>query len=192
MADPEGNDFCAFVRPPDRMPAYRLHGIGIDCRDAEAQARWWGELFGAEPAYEPEHDCWTLTGIAVDERMTLDFAAVPEPRTEPNRVHWDVQGDVGRCSLAARATCGTSRGGRCSPTLRATSSASSRPPRSGSQRALAALLQLARRFLDLGLVVRLAGLVVDLLGDRESAGLLHHSHASAVQQSGAQESPGTR
>ena len=24
--------------------------------------------------------------------MTLDFAPVPEPRTEPNRVHWDVQG----------------------------------------------------------------------------------------------------
>jgi hypothetical protein len=94
MADPEGNDFCAFVRPPDRLPTYRLHGIGIDCRDAGAQARWWGELFGSEPAYEDQHDCWTLTGVAVDERMTLDFAPVPEPRTEPNRVHWDVQGDV--------------------------------------------------------------------------------------------------
>ena len=80
MADPEGNDFCAFVRRPDRVPAYRLHGIGIDCRDAEAQARWWGDLFGAEPDYAAEHDCWTLTGIAVDERMTLDFAPVPEPR----------------------------------------------------------------------------------------------------------------
>ncbi|HSU01631.1 MAG TPA: VOC family protein, partial [Nocardioides sp.] len=51
MADPEGNDFCAFVRPAERLPDYRLHGIGIDCRDAEAQARWWGELFGSEPAY---------------------------------------------------------------------------------------------------------------------------------------------
>jgi hypothetical protein len=26
--------------------------------------------------------------------MTLDFNAVPEPRTEPNRLHWDVQGRV--------------------------------------------------------------------------------------------------
>ena len=100
MADPEGNDFCAFVRRPDGLPAYRLHGIGIDCRDAEAQARWWGDLFGAEPEYAAEHDCWTLTGIAVDERMTLDFAPVPEPRTEPNRVHWDVQGDA--AALIAR------------------------------------------------------------------------------------------
>ena len=94
MADPEGNDFCAFVRAPERLPDYRLHGIGIDCRDAEAQARWWGGLFGSEPAYESEHDCWTLTGVAVDERMTIDFATVPEPRSEPNRVHWDVEGDV--------------------------------------------------------------------------------------------------
>ena len=92
MADPEGNDFCAFVQPVDRLGDYRLHGIGIDCRDAEAQARWWGELFGAEPTYSEEHDCWTLTGIAVDERMTLDFDTVPEPRTEPNRLHWDVVG----------------------------------------------------------------------------------------------------
>jgi catechol 2,3-dioxygenase-like lactoylglutathione lyase family enzyme len=94
MADPEGNEFCAFVRRPDELPDYRLHGIGIDCRDAEAQARWWGELFGVEPVYQPEHDVWTLTGVAVDDRMTLDFALVPEPRTEPNRVHWDVKGLV--------------------------------------------------------------------------------------------------
>ena len=92
MADPEGNEFCAFVRTPDRLPDYRIHGIGIDCRGAEAQARWWGELFGAEPEYQSEYDVWTLTGVAVDETMTLDFATVPEPRTEPNRVHWDIKG----------------------------------------------------------------------------------------------------
>ena len=94
MADPEGNDFCAFVRPPDRLPDYRLHGIGVDCRDAGAQAQWWGRLFGSEPAYDATYDAWTLTGVAVDAVMTLDFTPVPEPRTEPNRLHWDVQGDV--------------------------------------------------------------------------------------------------
>jgi len=67
MADPEGNEFCAFVRTPDRLPDYRIHGIGIDCGDAGAQARWWGELFGAEPEFQPEYDVWTLTGVAVDE-----------------------------------------------------------------------------------------------------------------------------
>ncbi len=94
MADPEGNEFCAFVRPADRLVPYRIHGIGIDCADPESLARWWGDLFGAEPVHQAEHDCWTLAGVAVDERMTLDFAPVPEPRTEPNRVHWDVVGRV--------------------------------------------------------------------------------------------------
>ena len=94
MADPEGNEFCAFVRSPDQVPPYRIHGIGVDCADPEVLAHWWGELFGVEPSHEPEDDWWTLTGVAADERMTLDFAPVPEPRTVPNRVHWDVVGRV--------------------------------------------------------------------------------------------------
>jgi Glyoxalase-like domain len=92
MADPEDNEFCAFVRDGDRLADYRLHGIAIDCVEAEPLARWWGELFGVEPTSEPGEDWWTLTGVAVDERMTLDFGPVPEPRTEPNRAHWDVVG----------------------------------------------------------------------------------------------------
>ena len=31
MADPEDNEFCAFVRTKDRLGDYRLHGIAIDC-----------------------------------------------------------------------------------------------------------------------------------------------------------------
>ncbi|MCU1535747.1 MAG: hypothetical protein JWP82_98 [Humibacillus sp.] len=92
MADPEGNEFCAFVRTPDRLPAYRLHGVGVDCADPEALARWWGALFGVEPTQEEGTAWWTLSGVASDERMTLDFNAVPEPRVGPNRVHWDVVG----------------------------------------------------------------------------------------------------
>lgn len=94
MADPEGNEFCAFVRAPGRVPAYRIHGIGIDCVDAERQARWWGDAFGVTPERQAGEDWWTLTGVAADARMTLDFAPVPEPRTQPNRVHWDVAGSV--------------------------------------------------------------------------------------------------
>ncbi|GAB2613017.1 VOC family protein [Pseudactinotalea suaedae] len=94
MADPEDNEFCAFLRSSAELPAYRVHGIGIDCVDPAAQARWWGEVFGVAPTTQPEDDWWTLTGVAVDQQMTLDFNAVPEPRTEPNRLHWDVQGRV--------------------------------------------------------------------------------------------------
>jgi catechol 2,3-dioxygenase-like lactoylglutathione lyase family enzyme len=94
MADPEGNEFCAFVREPGRLPDQRLHGVVIDCADPQATARWWGRLLGVEPVGDREHDWWTLEGVAADERMTLDFVPVPEPRTVPNRVHWDVVGDA--------------------------------------------------------------------------------------------------
>jgi hypothetical protein len=103
MADPEGHEFCAFVREPEALPSYRLHGIGIDCVDAERLARWWGERFGVEPIGYEGQDWWTLEGVAADERMTLDFAPVPEPRSGPNRVHWDVVGRVDDF-LAAGAT----------------------------------------------------------------------------------------
>ncbi|WP_101523166.1 VOC family protein [Nocardioides houyundeii] len=92
LADPEGNEFCGFERGADQVPDYRLHGVAIDCADPEHLAQWWGELFGATPTRDPHGDWWTLTGVAVDDRMTLDFGPVPEPRTEPNRLHWDVVG----------------------------------------------------------------------------------------------------
>jgi predicted enzyme related to lactoylglutathione lyase len=103
LADPEGNEFCAFLRQGDALPAYRLHGIGIDSVDPQAQARWWGEVFGIAPTPEAGEDWWTITGAGPDDVLTLDFAPVPEPRTVPNRVHWDVQGRVADL-LAAGAT----------------------------------------------------------------------------------------
>ncbi len=94
MLDPEGNDFCAFVR--DELPDYRLHGIGIDCVDSEAQARWWGEVLGAELEDNTHHGdgWWTLLHATDDPVLTWDFAPVPEPKTVKNRLHWDVYGTV--------------------------------------------------------------------------------------------------
>ena len=92
MADPEGNEFCAFLREPDALPDYRLHGIGIDCVDPRELAHWWGEVFGIAPTAEDGDGWWTITGAGPDDVLTLDFAPVPEARTVPNRVHWDVQG----------------------------------------------------------------------------------------------------
>ena len=34
MADPEGGEFCAFLR--DALPERRLHGLVVDCADAPA------------------------------------------------------------------------------------------------------------------------------------------------------------
>ncbi|CAA9401030.1 MAG: hypothetical protein AVDCRST_MAG32-2954 [uncultured Nocardioides sp.] len=90
MQDPEGGEFCAFLR--EEVPSYRLHGIGIDCVDPEAQAAWWGRVLGSEP--QPDQDWWTLHDATPIAGLTLDFAPVPEPRVPPNAVHWDVRGEV--------------------------------------------------------------------------------------------------
>ena len=92
LADPEGGEFCAF--PSEEPPAFRLHGIGVDCVDPQAMAAWWGVVFGAEPATQPGAAWWSLEHVTGDEVLTLDFAPVPEPKTVKNRIHWDVLGRV--------------------------------------------------------------------------------------------------
>ena len=95
MADPEGGEFCAFLRAAEQLPSYRLHGVVVDCADPGAVARWWGDRFGITPIHHAEHDWWTLEGVTNDPVLTFDFVPVPEPKTVKNRVHWDVYGEVG-------------------------------------------------------------------------------------------------
>jgi hypothetical protein len=86
MADPEGGEFCAFFRP--EVPAERLHGLVVDCADAQAQAKWWAGVYGIGVT---NNDGWfTLEGIPGMPILTMDFVEVPEPKTVKNRVHWDV------------------------------------------------------------------------------------------------------
>jgi hypothetical protein len=87
MADVEGNEFCAFVR--DDVPAAVLHGIGIDCVDPATLALWWGEVLGGAVAHNPRGFSTVEAGSY--RPFTLDFAAVPEPKTVKNRMHWDVR-----------------------------------------------------------------------------------------------------
>jgi hypothetical protein len=101
MADPEGGDFCAFLRA--EVPAERLHGLGVDCADAEAQARWWGGVYGVDVTV---NDGWyTLENVPGMPIPTMDFAAVPEPKTGKNRIHWDVTA----AGVAALAEAGAAR-----------------------------------------------------------------------------------
>jgi hypothetical protein len=95
MQDPEGGEFCAFLRSAEELPAYRLHGVVVDCADPAAVARWWGDRFGLTPVHHEEHDWWTLEGVTHDPVLTFDFVPVPEPKQVKNRVHWDVYGEVG-------------------------------------------------------------------------------------------------
>jgi glyoxalase superfamily protein len=86
MADPEGGEFCAFLR--SELPAERLHGLVVDCGDARAQADWWAGIYGVSVTV---NDGWfTVEGVPGMPIQTMDFVSVPEPKTVKNRIHWDV------------------------------------------------------------------------------------------------------
>jgi hypothetical protein len=87
MADPEGGEYCAFLR--DELPADRLHGLGVDSADPAAQAEWWGRVYGAPVVHDPRgySSVEKVPGMPI---LTMDFASVPEPKTVKNRIHWDV------------------------------------------------------------------------------------------------------
>lgn len=91
MADPEGGEFCAFVREGEITQ--RLYEIGVDTTDSPEHAlriaAWWADILGA-------HLADSGRGFAYVERIpgapfeSIDFAPVPEPKTIKNRIHPDV------------------------------------------------------------------------------------------------------
>jgi catechol 2,3-dioxygenase-like lactoylglutathione lyase family enzyme len=100
LIDPDGQELCAFVRRGP--PAYRLYEVIVDCADPERLAHWWADVFGVDVRYEgpaaasgagpdqAEAEWWVEPpGAPFD---ALIFAAVPEPKSGKNRVHWDVTG----------------------------------------------------------------------------------------------------
>ena len=92
LADPEGGELCAFVRPQDRLDSYRLLEVVVDALDPEAIARWWGDRLGGVPKASDERTFWWLeptAGLPVE----WVFQKVPEPKQVKNRIHWDVLGD---------------------------------------------------------------------------------------------------
>jgi hypothetical protein len=93
LADPEGGEFCAFVREPASLPQYRLYELVIDSVEPRAIASWWAAVFGvAVQSDEAKGYCWLIDipGLPFD---SWDFVPVPEPKTVKNRVHWDVTVD---------------------------------------------------------------------------------------------------
>jgi predicted enzyme related to lactoylglutathione lyase len=94
MADPEGGEFCAFVR--EQPPEDLLYEIIVDCADPEAVATWWGRVFDMK-IESHDHDLGAyfsferLPGTSFDG---MSFVPVPEPKTAKNRVHWDVKGST--------------------------------------------------------------------------------------------------
>lgn len=94
LSDPEGQEFCAFVR--ESPPEYRFYELCIDTgADAAAIAQWWGEVFGAKSVLQDGPDAWWwVQEIAGAPFEGFAFSPVPEGKTTKNRVHWDVVGDT--------------------------------------------------------------------------------------------------
>lgn len=85
MADVEGGEFCAFPRDEPRILA-----LVVDSADAEAQARWWAEVYGCEVNRHRE-GWWSAVGAPGAPYDDMLFIEVPEPKTVKNRIHWDVE-----------------------------------------------------------------------------------------------------
>ncbi|MCA1841630.1 MAG: hypothetical protein LC792_00305 [Actinobacteria bacterium] len=90
MADPEGQEFCAFVReqPPDDL----LYEIVVDCADPAVVAAWWGQVFDVKADSHDDGAWFSLEGVPGTSFDGMSFVPVPEPKTVKNRVHWDVKG----------------------------------------------------------------------------------------------------
>jgi predicted enzyme related to lactoylglutathione lyase len=104
MADPEGGEFCAFVREPDKLPDYRMYELVIDAADHRAIAKWWGDVFGATSGTEDEHGFSWIEDVPGLPFEGWSFVPVPEPKTVKNRIHWDVLVDSIDDLTAAGAT----------------------------------------------------------------------------------------
>lgn len=86
LADPEGGEFCAFLRP--EPPAERLHGLVVDTADPQAHAEWWARAYGVGVT---ANDGWcTLEDVPGMPILTMDFVPVPRAvvtEQQPNNHH---------------------------------------------------------------------------------------------------------
>jgi hypothetical protein len=90
LADPEGNEFCAFAaREGSRQPA-GVFELVVDAEDAWAQASWWAGITGGT-AVRPDAGtfAWVEHAAGFPWRYWV-FTEVAEPKTAKNRVHWDL------------------------------------------------------------------------------------------------------
>ncbi len=88
MQDPEGGEFCGFVR--ETVPAYRLMELIVDSAEPEAQANWWAGVIGGDVGSRPGTPWYWLENVPGLPFPYWVFMPVPEPKTVKNRVHWDV------------------------------------------------------------------------------------------------------
>lgn len=104
--DPEGHEFCAFVRA--EPVESRFYEIGWDCADSPASchrlAAWWAGVVGGAVTDDQEHGYSWLDGIPGTPFESIDFVPVPERKNTKNRIHIDVRVDDFDALIAHGAT----------------------------------------------------------------------------------------
>ncbi|MFJ8582051.1 VOC family protein [Micromonospora sp. NPDC093277] len=87
LADPEGNQFCAFAPHNGARPG--VFEVVVDSADPAAQAAWWAGVVGGRVETTA---AGAASVVGADgfpwERWVFD--PVPERKQVKNRVHWDV------------------------------------------------------------------------------------------------------
>ena len=86
LTDPEGNEFCAF--PPRDGASPGVFELVVDSADGLAQAQWWAGVCGG--AADREETWGYISGAHGFPWDYWVFTRVPEPKTDKNRLHWDV------------------------------------------------------------------------------------------------------
>lgn len=107
LADPEGNEFCAFPTTEASVAAFALC---TDSADPASIAAWWAGVTGATVGPGPDGTPRYLHGVAGLAAVVWKFVPVDDPRTVKNRWHWDVLADVADL-VAAGATVVRERDG---------------------------------------------------------------------------------
>lgn len=108
LADPEGNEFCAFpdndgIAAADGVPAHAF-AICVDSdQPVEACAWWHQQLAGTIGPGSDGRPRW-LHGAAGLGDLILKFVPVPDDRVVKNRCHWDVTTDDVDGLVASGAT----------------------------------------------------------------------------------------
>ncbi|MFP5308961.1 MAG: VOC family protein [Actinomycetes bacterium] len=94
LADPEGNELCAFPGDAGGAAARPL-AVCVDSDRPVELASWWQWAFGGEVGPGPDGRPRWLHGAGGLGEVVLKAVPVDDPRTVKNRCHWDVvSGDV--------------------------------------------------------------------------------------------------
>jgi hypothetical protein len=104
MADPEGGEFCAYLREPGDLPAYRLLEVIIDSSHPNRLAQWWADVFDIKQGGREDKDWWWFDHLPGMPYEGWSFVPVPEAKKVKNRTHWDVLVDSVDDLVAAGAT----------------------------------------------------------------------------------------